>query len=46
MKPTIVVSNLGMADLRKCLGDRAVDRLRDKGGLVVLFRWESARGAA
>lgn len=46
MKPTIIVSNLGMADLRNCLGDRAVDRLRDKGGLVVLFRWDSARGAA
>jgi DNA replication protein DnaC len=46
LRPTIVVSNLGMADLRQCLGDRAVDRLRDKGGLVVLFRWPSARGAA
>jgi DNA replication protein DnaC len=46
MKPTIVLSNLGMAELRQCLGDRVVDRLRDKGGLVVLFRWESARGAA
>lgn len=46
LKPTIVVSNLGMADLRQCLGDRAVDRLRDKGGIAVLFRWESARGAA
>lgn len=46
LRPTIVVSNLGMADLRQCLGDRAVDRLRDKGGLAVIFRWESARGAA
>lgn len=46
LKPTIVVSNLGMGDLRQCLGDRAVDRLRDKGGLAMLFRWESARGAA
>ena len=46
VKPTIVISNLGMADLRNCLGDRAVDRLRDKSGLVVLFRWDSARGAA
>lgn len=45
-KPTIVVSNLGLSELRNCLGDRAVDRLRDKGGLVALFRWESARGAA
>jgi len=46
LKPTIVVSNLGLPDLRLCLGDRAVDRLRDKGGLVALFRWDSARGAA
>lgn len=46
LKPTIVVSNLGLPDLRQCLGDRAVDRLRDKGGLVALFRWDSARGAA
>lgn len=46
VKPTVVVSNLGMSELRQCLGDRAVDRLRDRGGLVVLFRWPSARGAA
>lgn len=46
VKPTIIVSNLGIPELRECLGDRAVDRLRDKGGLVVLFRWASARGAA
>jgi DNA replication protein DnaC len=44
-KPTVIVSNLGMADLRHCLGDRAVDRLRE-GGLAVLFRWASARGEA
>jgi DNA replication protein DnaC len=45
VRPTIVVSNLGILELRECLGDRAVDRLRDRGGLVELFRWESARGA-
>jgi DNA replication protein DnaC len=45
IKPTIVVSNLGVTELRQCLGDRAVDRLRDKGGIVVVFRWASARGA-
>ena len=45
-KPTIVVSNLGVTELRQCLGDRAVDRLRDKSGVVVVFRWASARGAA
>lgn len=44
IKPTIVVSNLGVTELRQCLGDRAVDRLRDKSGIVVVFRWASARG--
>lgn len=46
MLPTVVVSNLGIVELRDCMGDRAVDRLRDRGGLVGLFRWESARGEA
>ncbi|MCS4310235.1 DNA replication protein DnaC [Pseudomonas sp. BIGb0381] len=45
IKPTIVVSNLGVTELRQYLGDRAVDRLRDKSGIVVVFRWASARGA-
>lgn len=45
IKPTIVISNLGVTELRQCLGDRAVDRLRDKSGIVVIFRWASARGA-
>lgn len=43
---TIVVSNLGLAGLRKCLGDRAIDRLTDAGGPTVLFTWASARGEA
>ncbi|KGS16294.1 ATP-binding protein [Pseudomonas coronafaciens] len=46
MKPTIVVSNLSITDLKLSMGDRAVDRLRDRGGLVCVFRWPSARGAA
>lgn len=46
LKPTIVVSNLSITDLKGSVGDRAVDRLRDRGGLVCLFRWPSARGAA
>lgn len=45
-KPTIVVSNLAVPQLRECLGDRAVDRLRDRGGLIEVFTWASARGAA
>lgn len=46
LMPTIVISNLGLVGLRKCLGDRAVDRLTDAGGPVVLFTWSSARGEA
>ncbi|MDU8417041.1 ATP-binding protein [Pseudomonas syringae] len=46
LKPTIVVSNLSITDLKVSMGDRAVDRLRDRGGLVCVFRWPSARGAA
>jgi DNA replication protein DnaC len=46
LMPTIVISNLGLAGLRKCLGDRAVDRLTDAGGPAVLFTWASARGEA
>jgi DNA replication protein DnaC len=45
-RPTIVLGNIGIPELRQCIGDRAVDRLRDRGGLVALFRWESARGEA
>lgn len=44
--PTVVISNLGIQGLRKCLGDRAVDRLTDADGPTVLFNWASARGAA
>ncbi|QHF02425.1 ATP-binding protein [Pseudomonas asturiensis] len=46
LKPTIIVSNLNITDLKLSMGDRAVDRLRDRGGLVCVFRWPSARGAA
>ncbi|WP_054902592.1 ATP-binding protein [Pseudomonas sp. NBRC 111131] len=46
LMPTIVISNLALAGLRKCLGDRAVDRLTDAGGSAVLFTWSSARGDA
>jgi len=44
LQPTIVISNLGILGLRKCLGDRVIDRLSDVGGLAVLFNWPSARG--
>ncbi|WP_395501814.1 ATP-binding protein [Ectopseudomonas mendocina] len=44
--PTLAISNLNILELRKCVGDRVVDRLCDGGGQVVLFRWDSERGLA
>ncbi|NBB11797.1 ATP-binding protein [Pseudomonas sp. SLFW] len=44
MKPTIVISNRGRDELPTYMGDRVVDRLRENGGKLVLFTWESQRG--
>lgn len=43
-RPTIIISNLALGELEKFLGARAVDRLREGGGKVVVFDWESYRG--
>lgn len=43
LKPTIVISNLAAQALAGALGDRTVDRLREGGGVVVVFDWSSAR---
>lgn len=42
--PTVVISNLPPKELPAAIGDRCVDRLREGGGIVVGFDWESARG--
>ena len=44
MKPTLVVSNCERDELKKYLGDRIVDRLRENGGKFVIFDWPSRRG--
>lgn len=44
VKPTIVISNLDLAGLERFLGARAVDRLRENGGSMVVFDWKSWRG--
>ncbi len=44
MRPTIVISNLGIEGVRDYLGERAFDRLRENGGKAVLFNWNSYRG--
>ncbi len=41
--PTIVVSNLMPAELPAAMGERCVDRLREGGGIPLVFDWESAR---
>lgn len=51
MKPMIVISNLPMEStdspsIKSVLGDRIIDRLRENGGKLIRFDWESHRGAA
>lgn len=43
-KPTLIVSNLPPKELAGAIGERCVDRLREGGGIVVGFDWESKRG--
>ena len=44
MRPTVIVTNLPPKELPAAIGDRCVDRLRENGGIVLGFDWESARG--
>lgn len=43
MKPTVLVSNLKMDDLRQNLGDRLIDRIREDIGVMIEMAWESER---
>ena len=43
LKPTIVISNLTLEEVKKYLNDRIYDRLRENGGGVLAFDWESWR---
>jgi len=44
-KPTIVISNLNAKGVRDFLGERSFDRLREDGGQLIVFTWESYRGS-
>lgn len=44
-KPTILLSNLDFDEVKKYLGERVLDRMREDGGTVMLFDWASHRGA-
>lgn len=41
--PTVVITNLGAAELKIAIGDRCTDRLREGGGRAIAFNWESKR---
>lgn len=44
MRPTVIISNLGVDEVKVALGERSADRLREGGVIVLLFSWGSARG--
>jgi DNA replication protein DnaC len=43
IKPTMLISNLGIKQVVECVGERAIDRLRENGGKSFVFDWNSAR---
>lgn len=44
MMPTIVITNCEKSEISRYIGERAVDRLRENGGLMAVLDWESHRG--
>jgi DNA replication protein DnaC len=42
-KPTILISNLAIDNLRDFVGDRIIDRMAENGGGVLIFNWKSKR---
>ncbi len=45
MLPTVLISNLPADELGEFIGERVLDRLREGGGAVIDFTWDSYRGA-
>lgn len=45
LRPTILLSNLAMDEVKGYLGDRTFDRMRENGGQAIAFTWGSHRGA-
>ena len=43
-RPSILLSNLSIDEIRGYLGDRVFDRMREDGGKFIVFDWESWRG--
>jgi len=45
-RPTLLISNLSPDQIKAELGDRVMDRLREDGGRMIAFDWESERRGA
>lgn len=45
-KPTLLLSNLTVQEVKAFLGERIYDRLREDGGKCIPFDWNSHRGSA
>jgi len=43
VKPIILISNLDVKGIEETIGARCLDRLREDGGIMVAFDWESSR---
>jgi len=46
IRPTILISNLPVTELKNFIGERVMDRLREGGGKYIAFDWESFRAQA
>lgn len=44
-RPTLLLSNLPIEEVKQYLGERVYDRLREDGGETVVFDWASHRGS-
>lgn len=44
LRPTILITNLSMVNLKEFAGDRVIDRLKENGGKIIIFSGESFRG--
>lgn len=44
LRPTILITNLNLANLKEFAGDRVIDRMKENGGRILIFSGESFRG--
>lgn len=45
LKPTLLLANLNLREMRESVGDRVFDRMRENGGRAFVMDWKSNRGA-